>query len=145
MIVERRSLYREREMVFVNRDAAIVCVNIAIASLAELAADLHAHEDAQDDLEACSHELESMLLRMEGIGHLLIAASDPTTQVQTCHKGDNYIQAFMESRNATYSGDYPESRKQLRTEWKKALKDNRELQRSIVRELSEFMRREQTD
>lgn len=145
MIVERQSLHSDKQMVFVNRDAAMVCVNIAIASLAELAADLHAHEDAQDDLEACSFELESMLLRMEGIGRLLIAASDPTTQVQTCHKGDNYIQAFMESRSASYSGDYPENRKQLRTGWKKMLEHNRELQRAIIGELADFMEGEQAD
>lgn len=145
MIVERRTWFTSYEMIFVNRDAALACANIAIASLAELAADLHAHEDTQDDLDACSYELESMLLRMEDIGRFLIAASDPTTQVQTCNKGDNYIQAFMESHNASYPGDYPENRQQLRAGWKKTLKEKRELQRSIINELSERMQGERAD
>ena len=79
------------------KDAAIMAVNVAMAQLAELAADLHRHDDGLDDLLCLSPELRALLDRLAYIGHWIVAASDPDAQQQFGTPDGNYVVDWCEA------------------------------------------------
>lgn len=91
------------------RDAALMCVNTAIAQLAELAADLHAHDDEDDDIcgrdwqPDLSPEYECLLDRLEYIGHGLIAMSDHDEQLQYADAQSNYVRDQLQADRMTHA------------------------------------------